>query len=105
MPTLVVVDRYFTVASIFSRTQSSVYTAQTVAKCTEFDPPLPPDLTITETRLDTILATIFGEKIKVSRTFQAPKKMDPDFNNFQESVAALRNGQNESRALSSSMTE
>jgi len=76
MPTLVVVDRYFTVASIFSRTQSSVYTAQTVAKCTEFDPPLPPDLTITETRLDTILATIFGEKIKVSRTFQAPK-MDP----------------------------
>jgi len=39
MPTLVVVDRYFTVASIFSRTQASAYTAQTAAKCTEFDPP------------------------------------------------------------------
>ena len=65
MPTLIVVDRYFTVASIFSRTQASAYTAEPVAKCTEFDPPpLPPDLTLNPTRLYTILDTILEKKFK-----------------------------------------
>ena len=42
MPTLVVVvlDRYLSqLPSHLSRTQASAYTAQTVAKCTEFAPP------------------------------------------------------------------
>jgi len=89
MPTLVVQDRYFTVSSIFSRTQASAYTAQTIAKCTEFDP-LPlllPDLTLTTTRLYTIWPRFFENKSRFLRTFQAPKIMDPYFSNFQESVA------------------